>query len=182
MEDEPQLTAKGIDSRVMKGGSYEETVGHVLLVDWDDWEMNDRVAELIDDYPGISLLLESSDGSRHMWNLSIRGLDETALELLTLKSDPMRTMMGYRWRPPRWVTRFTPKTFDDGEVYKPAPKLIAVQYEPTTLQQSKAHWNIARAYIDGFPEEIPTEVNWYEGSTKAHEYRTYTDEQKEAME
>lgn len=174
--EEPELYAEGIQSVVQKDG---ETVGHVLLVDWDDWTPNDRVREYAEDLAGVTFITESSPGSFHLWNLTVRELDETALELLKLKSDPQRTMLGYRWRPPRWVTRISAKRRRaDDSVYKDPPELVSMSINPTTRRQSKAHWLMARNYIKGFPPETPDTVNWRQCGTVVDKYKAYSDEQK----
>lgn len=174
--EEPELEAKGIQSTVQVNGERD---GHILLIDWDDWTPGEREQKYIEDLPGITFLTESSEGSYHCWNLTIRGLDETALELLKVKSDPMRTVVGYRWRPPRWVTRLSPKKWkSDGTVYKDAPRLVSMRYNPTTLPQSKGHWVMARAFIEGFPEEPPEGAVMRDTGTVVDEYEAYTDEQK----
>lgn len=178
--ERPDTRAKGVGSMVVQNDDIQ---GHVLLADWDDWYPNQRVTDYSEDLPGITLLIESSAGSYHLWNLTVRGQDTTALELLKLKSDPMRTMIGYRWRPTRWVNRIGPKQYADhsdksGE-YKPSPKLVSIQYNPTTRPQSKCHWSIAKGFIEGMPQETPGwEVEWFTGTTKVESYGAYTDEQK----
>lgn len=177
--EEPALKTKGVQSSVVVD---DEIQGHVLLVDWDDWTPNERVQDYIEDLPGITFITQSSPGSFHCWNLTVRGLDETALELLKAKSDPMRTMMGYRWRPSRWVTRIAPKEHRaDGTEYKPAPELVSMRYNPTSLPQSKGHWCMARAFIEGFPEEWPEGSNMMDCGTVVDTYKTYTEEQKEGL-
>lgn len=144
---------------------------------------------MLDDLPGVTVLLESSEGSRHVWNLTMRSLDETALKLLQFKSDPMRTMLGYTWRPPRWVTRVGPKVWDiesmpDGQVYKPAPEYVAMQVNATDRPQSAKHYETLAAHIDGLPPrgEFPNVLNWHRSDVRVEKYRCLTDGQKDGGE
>lgn len=187
------LTARGVTSRVMVEGSggTETLEGHVTLADWDDydWRDNEQVRDFANALPGVSILTVSSEGSEHLWNLSIRDPDRVALDLLTLKSDPMRTQMGWTWTPTRWVTRVGPKRYQEGheregEVYRKAPKLAGIRVVPTTVPQSEGHWNIARAMVRDFPEhgtghEMLADLEWTKCGPEVVQYLTMTDEERE---
>lgn len=172
---EPELEAHGVSSRVKNGG--EE---HALLVDWDDYEPGEQVEDRLNNLEGLSVLTESSSGSKHVWNLTLRGRSETLKKLTLLKSDPMRTMMGYNWRPARWVTRVGPKEYSEsGEVETPPPELITIQWNPTSRDQSKGHWDILASFVNGMPEKVPFELNWADTSPRVEKYRALSPEQKD---
>lgn len=194
--DVKPLVATGLSSAIRDDDLSERR--HVLAVDYDGWSPGDREDELLDDLPGVTIMLRSSSGSLHVWNLSVRSLDETALLLLKLKSDPMRTMLGYRWRPPRWITRIGPKTvkrpddvpdhlddwFDvfEGQEYKPSPEWVAAQVNPTSIPQSAMHYDTLAEYVPGIPDrdDVPDTVEWMDTDVRVEKYRCYADAQKEA--
>jgi len=173
MTDNPELEAHGISSAV-----DEQHRTHILMLDYDDYEVSDRIMDKVTVLEGVTALMESSDGSWHVVNFTVRDLDETALELLRLKSDPMRTMMGYTWRPPRWVSRLGPKTAPDGSEAKGSPTLKGLQYEPTDREQAQGHFNVFGAFIDGWPSEGPEGVNWRPTTPTVEKYKTFRDGEK----
>lgn len=176
-ERDPDLRAKGVTSMVSRP---DGKTGHVLLVDWDGWNYSksDTILDTMQDLPGISIIAESSPGSYHLWNLTVRDIDETALWLLELKSDPMRTMMGYTWHPPRWVTRISPKVDENGQVESPEPTFVDLQINATGKDQSRPHWEVAKNHITGFPQDLPDGVEeatpWAGDSTTVEDYQTLT--------
>jgi len=173
VDDGPQLEAHGVSSAV-DDGNHE----HILMLDWDDYDPEGPLDKLRENAEGITALLESSEGSWHAVNFTVKPIDDVALELMEYKSDPMRTMMGYTWNPPRWVTRLGPKSDADGEEVKPSPTLKGLQYEPTHKEQSLGHFNLFGAFIDGWPDEGPGGVNWRECAPTVEKYRTFTEGNK----
>lgn len=196
--DVKPLVATGLSSAIRDDGVSSRR--HVLAIDWDDWTPGEREEGLLDDLPGVSIMLESSDGSKHVWNLTMRSLDQTALELLKFKSDPTRTMLGYRWRPPRWITRVGPKVFRppecdpedlsdelreafskfEGLEYKHAPEFVAAQVNATSRPQSAMHYDTLAEYVHGLPprDAVPDVVPWERSDVRVEKYRCMTDAQK----
>lgn len=178
MSEEPELEAVGVWSAVGRG--YDND--HVLAIDYDDYEPSERLLEKIDGLPGLTLMVESSPGSHHYHNLTMRSLDETALMLMELKSDPMRTMMGYTWRPPRWVTRIGAKfEAESKDLVKDPPKLTAIQYNPTVQPQSAGHYDVIASHVKGdFPDrgDMPADIDWSETSPNVEKYKALSERQK----
>lgn len=149
--------------------------GHVCLFDWDD--INQRTAtKRAGNMPGISVVLESSEGSYHCWNLSVSDLKTTACRLVLQEDDQAHIRAGIKRA--YWRIRFTPKVWNySDEVYKPAPELVTITYNRTEKEQSEPHWNLAKALFD--VPELPVEFDWVGDSLTEEEYETMTDKEKE---
>lgn len=121
-ETDDILFTCGVQSTVIN--KRESEVGHVLLVDADDAEALDVLA-LAEQTDGISAVLESSLGSFHLWNLSVREHDQQVLRQLDLRiADDSHA--GSSRRRGYSVLRFGAKRHDSGETYKERPTLRAV--------------------------------------------------------
>lgn len=119
--DEGIVFTKGVSSAVLDG---EDAVGHVLLLDCDgvDALTAHKAAAAMS---GVTALLESSSGSYHVWNLTVRPWEDAILEGLSWRVvDSEHVAQSYRRD--RYVLRAFPKVHGDGEVYKSAPRLLEV--------------------------------------------------------
>lgn len=146
-------TTKGIRSTVYNMG---EEIGHVLLVDYDDKSLS-WIESHVEDMPGYSLILRSSDGSYHYWNLSVRSPQETLWEQVRLFDDIGH--LGRGVRQDFWVLRTAPKVRPNQRQYKPAPKLETAFMNRTEKPQSIHHWEFAKGVFE-IPDMEPGWVNW----------------------
>lgn len=194
------LTTKSVNSPVFKetghdaddvAGGEAETFGHVLLLDYDNTtpeQLNDELDQL----DGVSLVAESSPGSYHVWNLSVRTFEETALKMLGTKCDMGHCRPGYRRG--YWRLRIGAKVRKVDDIYKKRPMLKAVVVNSSTHYQSEAHYRLAEGLWTGeMPDQRPSvpaageeirehSVPWVGKSLTSSEYATYTEELKEALD
>lgn len=189
MDKKHLLTTRGITSRVREGG---EIIGHALLLDYDDGVGWNRVVDTVRELDGFSAVFESSPGSWHIWNSTVRPLDDTALTMLSLKCDPMHTSVGYRRG--RWTLRVGSKDrinaaagFEEADAeYKSAPESVMWTVNPTDRPQSEPHIKTAAAILDRDGEADADDVLaaadsrlWLRGdSLNRNKYLTLTDEGK----
>jgi hypothetical protein len=127
----------GAQSTVMdESGSR---VGHALLLDADDADPLDVFA-LAEHLDGVTAIFESSEGSFHLWNMSVRDLQPTILRMLDLRvCDDAHA--GASFRRGYAVLRFVAKVHENGENYKQRPQLrdVWVNEDDTDLAQSRPH-------------------------------------------
>ena len=157
-EDTPErlsgaVITEGITSQVVEDGDVS---GHVLLLDYDDGISYADLVQDVGGLEGFTAVFESSPGSFHVWNLSIRSLEDTALLKLRLRDDDLHAGTGYRAG--RYVIRLGPKrvVMEDGseEQYKEAPVLRDCWYNPTAQPQSAAHLGLLANDHDRAADEI----------------------------
>lgn len=173
------LTTKGINSKVLVEGDRQKlkTIGHVGLFDFDGISKQhilDNCLEL----EGINILWKSSSTGFHLWNLCVRSVDEIALLGLRLGSDCKHVAHGFRQS--KWILRTTPKKKENGNQYKPAPKLLHTWVNPSMRIQSKPHYRMFVALtgkciiqVDNFE---------YRGlSAEIEDYQTLTDSLKRKL-
>lgn len=178
------LTTTGIRSNVYRDG---ESVGHVLLMDFDGKSLS-WVEDQISDLPGVTLLLESSGRSYHVWNLTVRSEKDTLWEQVKRYDDE-----GHFRRGPRqgfWVLRTGPKERPSQERYKPAPRLKEWGVNRTGEPQSLHHWRYAKQVFD-LPDVEPSGLDWVGDSGESlsddavgitlDSYVTFTDELKDEL-
>ena len=134
--DDEILETSGLMSNVLD--SDGETVGHVLMIEWDDVDDVMRVVRTAQQTPGVSVLLRSSPGSYHLYNLSVRDRDDQLLDAMRKNGDVWQA----RWAARRgyFVLRILPKIRSESrEIYKPAPEPIHVFGSEREHPQSEAH-------------------------------------------
>lgn len=136
------LTTTGVNSEVIDGDEY---IGHILLADYDEQGAFQTLREETANLPGISALFRSSANSHHVWNLTTRTKDETALLKLSLHDDEKHNGIGYRKN--RWTLRVANK-HRDGERYKDAPEMMDVWVNATAEPQSRPHYELLRALAE----------------------------------
>lgn len=177
------LTTRGIASDVLVDPSATHH-GHALLMDYDDMgysQVLDRVCNL----PGMVVILESSPGSYHVYNSTIRPIDGTALKMLELKCDPMHASVGYRRG--RWTLRIGTKDRVNSSAgnheYKAPPEYRDHIINPNKwgLQHSRTHMEVLYDRYDEVPhpDECGEELPWVKGKWRTEQYLTMTDEKKE---
>lgn len=178
------VVTTGITSAVREG---DETVGHVLLLDYDEGLGFREVLDDVEELDGFTAVLESSPGSFHVWNLTVRSLEETALLKLSLQDDDLHAGTGYRAG--RWVARIGPKMIvgADGEqrLYKEAPKLRGCWFNETDAEQSQPHLTLlSNTYEEAEARAYPLMSDgeaWTVGDgLGASRYMTGTDAAKKA--
>ena len=179
------LTTKGIKSIVYENGILQKhkTLGHIGLYDFDGMSQ-DKVIESCIHEPGINALLESSINSHHVWNFSVKNIDQIALDGLRLGSDCKHVAHGYRAG--RWVLRITSKEYEMGEIYKSAPKFITMWYNDSDYPQSIAHFRVLMANINlSYNARLKMKCSSYKwaGCDRAtlDEYMTITDNVKKLI-
>ncbi len=171
------LTTKGVESQVLECG---ERAGHILLSDYDNGVEHDTLKEEMNELDGISLLFESSPGAYHLWNLTVRSKEQTALRQLDLRgADAKHVAIG--WRYGKWTLRTAPKTDMNGEDHKSAPELVRMWYNETNRGQSLPHYRFARALHDIPPAPFEDSVTWRGEAFSLSDYRTVTEELKKEV-
>lgn len=179
------LNAKGVTSAVKVDG---EVIGHILLLDYDDGSSSfNRLMRDCKDMPGLTAVFESSPGSWHVWNTSVRSFDGAALTMLSCKCDPMHISVGYRRN--KWTLRYGPKTtvnagegdtVDDlDDEYKSAPEPLSFWANETDMPQSLPHIKLIEERF-GHDEIKYSRLRNVIGTDKEiSAYRTMSDELKE---
>jgi hypothetical protein len=116
--DSEILTTSGLLSMVRD--DEEETLGHIYMTEWDDVETVLPSIAAAERKPGISILLRSSPGSYHLYNLSVRPINEQIRDVAAGSGD-----LGHvRWAARRgyFVLRLLPKYREEtGKIYKHQP-------------------------------------------------------------
>jgi hypothetical protein len=150
---------------------------HVMLLDYDEKDPS-MTCEVIDDVPGISVVLESSDGSCHVWSLTARPVEETVCEMVMLRNELAHIRSGLNRG--YWRLRIGPKVRNGGDTYKEPPELRSVVVNETSRPQSRPHWKLARSLYD-LPDLPPTKhFEWVGEDLSTEKYATLTDEAKGA--
>lgn len=153
--EEGLLRASGLSSVVQDDG---ESVGHILMLDYDDVADTFGVIEEVERVPGVSVILESSPGSYHGYNLSVRPFERQVTDA-TRKSGEM-SHVRQSARRGYFVLRWSRKIHEqDGTEYKPAPQIISVSVAESDQPQSEPHLSLfaQQAESDGL-DEIATEL------------------------
>jgi len=134
------LRSAGLSSGVVDQDG--EHVGHVLMADYDGGTDPLRMRDETD-LPGVNLLLESSPGSYHYYNLSVGPLEDKLVRALRLHGDSEHVAQsakrGY------FVLRWCGKIRADGTRYKEPPTIHDVwTVEGADEPQSLPHLQAAR--------------------------------------
>jgi len=148
------------------------------LFDFDKGVSKSRILNEALDLDGINILWRSSKTGFHLWNLSIRTDEAIALLGLRMGADCQHVQSGLCKK--KWVLRIAPK-WQDGEIYKPEPKLLNTWCNPSNLDQSKAHMRLFNALTGKRICEAGKYVFAGE-SADVESYRTFTDTMKERLE
>ena len=186
LPDDEILDTSGLLSHVRDD---EETIGHVLMIEWDEIEDVMRPIRTADRLPGISILLRSSPGSYHLFNLSVRDRDEQLLDAVRKNGDVWQA----RWAARRgyFVLRILPKLRSQSrEVYKDAPEPVRVFTRDSEFPQSRPHLDML---IDIAEEQSLRDIaddlldaresfDLVGDGLKVDHYQTVTDEAKEVLE
>lgn len=180
------LRASGLSSVVQTESG--ERLGHILMLDYDDvTDAFDVVAE-IETIPGVSIVLESSPGSFHGYNLSVRPFESQVTDAASKDGE-----MGHVRQSARrgyFVLRWSKKIHEqDGTVYKPAPSMVSVSVDPSTFPQSEPHLTLfaKQAEREGKDRmasklrEARETVETVGGSISMDHYQTGTDRLKERV-
>ena len=179
------VKTSGLLSHVEEDG---ETLGHVLMIEWDDVEDVMGPIRTADRLPGVSVLLRSSPGSYHLFNLSVRDLETQLVDAMRKNGDVYQA----RWAARRgyFVLRILAKIRQEsGEVYKPAPEPVHVFSSESDFRQSRPHMDmlIDRA-LESDREDIAADLgsarDQHElvgSGLKVDHYQSVTDEAKEVL-
>jgi hypothetical protein len=192
--EDHMIRASGLCSGVPVAEGSDEIHGHILMLDYDgEGSVLDVVADL-DGMPGVSVILESSEGSYHAYNTTVRSFDRAIVSGTRSSSDLEHVRQSARRG--YYVLRWTRKLFDadPSEVYKERPEVVYCNVVDTDREQSGPHLDalagaaretdatdgagepIAET-IDAARERLPTVGE----STLIDHYRTATDALKRAM-
>lgn len=142
------LTTTGVNSKIKvasDGVQNNKTVGHILLVDYDSYPLTKILSEC-QYLPGFTALLESSYKHYHLWNLSCRTLEDTAIQALFLHGDSKHTAHGLKAG--KWVLRIKAKVRRNNFVTD-RPKFKQIWYNTTDLKQSMPHYRLLAALSGG---------------------------------
>lgn len=185
LPDDELLDTSGVLSHVVES---EETIGHVLMIEWDDIDDVMRPIRTANRMPGISVLLRSSARSYHLFNLSVRTRDEQLLDALRKDGDVWQA----RWAARRgyFVLRILPKIrHESRDVYKDGPQPVAVFSRESEFRQSTPHYELLLDMArEGGLSDLETDLiraredQQFAGSSlKVEHYQTVTDEAKEVL-
>lgn len=174
------LTTTGVTSEVFS--EEDELQGHILLADYDskDGCSYDLMLKDIINLEGITVLLESSKNSYHVWNLSVRGQRGTLARKADLHDDAKHLKIG--WRRGRWTLRLTGKHSVDGSEYKSEPELKRVICNDCMEAQSLPHLRLLQAMADrqNFDLEINKDrYEWTGAAASTEQYMTVIDDLKD---
>lgn len=167
------LTTRGCNSKVLVKGTVQRfmAMGHIGLFDFDGMSKQ-RVLDNCLELNGINILWASSLTGYHLWNLSIRPIDDIALMGLKLGSDCKHVQHGYSLA--KWVLRITPKFRENDTQYKPAPKLLHTWCNDSIRKQSEPHYKLFQALTGTTIAQA--KLYEFDGiSAEVEDYRTMTD-------
>lgn len=177
------LETSGLKSQVLD--SDDDVIGHCLMIEWD--EVDDVMIPIRTAHrcPGISILLRSSPGNYHLYNLSVRPLETQLVDALRKNGDVYQS----RWAARRgnFVLRILPKIrMESRDCYKPAPEPVRVFSSESDHPQSEPH---AKMLLDICGEQQLPEIgqqlidameehDLVGSGLQADHYRTVTDDIK----
>jgi len=175
------LVASGMLSTV--SDAEGEGLGHILMLDYDDIQQVSPVISMLDHQPGVSVLLQSSRGSYHAYNLSVRPIEQQIYRAAQTESEAGHVRSSARRD--YFVLRWTAKLRDsDMSEYKPAPEVIWYSVTSTEEPQSKPHLQaLAQRARENDSPEVADALEGYPGETigsnlSVEHYQTLTDEMK----
>jgi hypothetical protein len=136
---EHQLDTSGVRSEVLD--EDKDVVGHIVMLDYDD-EVEDieQVRADAEDLDGPSVILKSSEGRYHAWNLRVRHVDE-ALDAARSTSCCQTFVEGMADEG-RFVLRTDAKIRRTGETYRDAPEVLDVEVDAVDGPVSAPHLEI----------------------------------------
>ena len=164
------LTTRGVTSKV--AGS------NMGLFDFDTGISKTKVLNECMDLDGVNILWRSSKTGFHLWNLSLRPIDEIAMLGLKMGADCKHVQSGVNKG--HWVLRISPK-WHNAEIYKPEPKLLHTFCNPSNREHSMQHLQLFKALTGKTPCGTKS-YTWVGESADVEVYRTYTDKMKERLE
>lgn len=185
LDQDELLDTSGVLSYVHED---DELIGHIQMIEWDGITDAMRMVADIARKPGISILLRSSPGNWHGYNLTVRPFEDQVIRSLRATGDPGQV----RWTARRGYAtlRILPKIRSESrEIYKPAPEIRKVFVDPTDEPQSKRHAEILidiarRQGADEQADEIEAAIEQHEAvgdRLTVDHYQTVTDESKHLL-
>jgi hypothetical protein len=166
------VLAVGVSSAVLREAGEDgegdlEAVGHVLLLDYDDGATYADVRAEAGRFDGVTAVLESSEGSFHVWNLSVRDLDTALLDALRTGTDALHVQQSAKRG--RFILRCGPKFRLDpddgslGETYKGAPEVVDAWATPTAAPTSRPHLDLLRALAEEQGVDLDLDLDALDG-------------------
>jgi len=143
------VSTAGATSHVFEDG---QVVGHALLLDLDGASFIQAV-KVADDLDGVAAVLESSQGSHHLWCLDVREFQEQTLRALCYHAVD-DAHVGSSWRRGYAVLRVVGKVDGDGETYKRRPTVLHVSPSGATGDHSAPHAAMLRSLIEGQGQDV----------------------------
>lgn len=185
LDQDELLDTSGVLSYVQE---EDELLGHIQMIEWDGVTDAMRMISDIARKPGISILLRSSPGNWHGYNLTVRPFEQQVLRSLRATGDPGQV----RWTARRGYAtlRILPKIRSESrEIYKPAPTVEKVFVDPTDEPQSRRHAEILidmcrRSGSDDLAEQIEAGMDQHEivgDRLTVDHYQTVSDESKHLL-
>jgi len=185
LPDDEILETSGILSHVRDDG---ETIGHVLMIEWDDIDDVMSPIKTAQRYPGISVLLRSSPRNYHMYGLSVRDRDTQLVDAMRKNGDVYQA----RWAARRgyFALRLLPKIRKESrEEYKPAPEPVYVFDSESDHAQSRPHVDMLRQLAESTGRDdlaeilgdVASEHELVGDGARVDHYQTVTDEAKEVL-
>lgn len=139
---EAVVRTAGVTSHVYDSG---EVIGHVLLLDLDGESLIEAV-KVADHLSGVAAVLESSEGSHHVWCLDVRPFREQTTRALSYHAVD-DGHVGASWRRGHAVLRVCSKVKDGGERYKERPTVVHISPSGAEGEHSAAHAAMLRSLI-----------------------------------
>jgi hypothetical protein len=184
---EAVVQTAGVTSHVYESG---EVIGHVLLLDLDGETLLEavRVADHLD---GVAAILQSSEGSHHVWCLDVRPFREQTIRALSYHAVD-DGHVGASWRRGHAVLRVCSKVRDSGERYKERPTVVHISPSGAEGPHSSAHAAMLRSLIEeqtDSPDGYDALTHSPHGATyvgsrddlRLDQYETLTDGAKDAL-
>lgn len=190
--EEAVVQTAGVTSQVFNDG---DVIGHVLLLDLDNVDYIEAV-QVADDLDAVAAVLESSEGSHHIWSLGVDTLRQQTIRGLSYHASD-DAHVGASWRRGYAVLRAFRKVRDDGETYKERPTLHHVSTAGAEGRHSAAHavmlQVLRREQSEAVSGEVdaargidhlsPEAVEWVgdDDDLRLDKYQTLTDDGKAAL-
>lgn len=191
METSEAVVTAGVTSHVYDDDG--EQVGHVLLLDLDDVGLLEAVG-VADHLDSVAVVLESSEGSHHVWSLGVDTLNNHTLTGLSYDATD-DGHVGASFRRGYAVLRFVGKVTSDDEMYKDRPTVTHVSAAGARGHHSKPHAEMLRSLVADQGDDVSGAVDalnddgapcgvTYIGDAerlRIDKYQTLTDDGKEAL-
>lgn len=174
------VTTNGVSNKVKVGKGYTKRVFYIVLADFDRTRVK-NVYSKAKNLEGINVILESSKGSWHLWNLSLRSFDECLKKTMKGATDSKHCQSFVNKG--RMVLRTSSKDFKKRGIYKEKPRFHQTIYNDSSIPQSFPHFWLAKEKLEAkFKEEKLENFCFTGNGLEAHKYVSFTDKGKVLLE